>query len=55
MPVILGLFEWGSRHASGAPELEFVHADCGEPDDDHVTCEAGHELTQDQIQIRVRR
>jgi DNA-binding HxlR family transcriptional regulator len=55
MPVILGLFDWGSRYASGASEMEFVHADCGEPVDVRVTCEAGHELTQDQIQMRVRR
>jgi DNA-binding HxlR family transcriptional regulator len=55
MPVILGLFDWGRRYASGASDLEFVHADCGEPIEVHVTCEAGHELTQDHIQMRVRR
>jgi DNA-binding HxlR family transcriptional regulator len=54
MPVILGLFEWGSKHV-GATEVEFVHADCGEPVDVHVTCSAGHELTEDQVQVRVRR
>src|SRR4051812_31488482 len=39
MPVILGLFDWGSRYASGATDVEFVHVDCGKPVDVHVTCE----------------
>jgi DNA-binding HxlR family transcriptional regulator len=55
MPVILGLFEWGSKYATNAVGVEFVHADCGEPVDVQVTCDAGHRLTQDQIQVRVRR
>jgi len=55
MPVVLGLFEWGSKYAADAVGVEFVHADCGEPVDVHVTCAAGHELNQDQIQVRVRR
>lgn len=55
MPVVLGLFDWGSKYATNAVGVEFVHADCGEPVDVHVTCEAGHHLTQDQIQVRVRR
>jgi DNA-binding HxlR family transcriptional regulator len=54
MPVIIGLFEWGSRYA-GATEAEYVHADCGEPVDLQVTCAAGHHLTQDQVQLRIRR
>ena len=55
MPVILGLFDWGSKYATNAAEVEFVHVDCGEPVDVQVTCDAGHRLTQDQIQVRVRR
>jgi DNA-binding HxlR family transcriptional regulator len=54
MPVILGLFEWGTKYV-GASEVEFVHAECGEPVDVQVTCSAGHTLTEDQVQLRVRR
>jgi len=54
MPVILGLFEWGSKYVGGT-EVEFVHVDCGEPVDVQVTCAGGHHLTQDEVQLRVRR
>jgi DNA-binding HxlR family transcriptional regulator len=55
MPVILGLFAWGSRYAVDEPQVELTHADCGEPIDVHVTCAAGHELTSDEVGLRIRR
>lgn len=55
MPVILGLFDWGSKYASDAVGVEFVHADCGAQVDVQVSCDAGHHVTQDQIQVRARR
>ncbi|EGD54349.1 winged helix-turn-helix transcriptional regulator [Gordonia neofelifaecis] len=55
MPVVSGLFEWGSRYAGDRPDVELVHAGCGEPVQVQVTCAAGHELSSDDVELRVRR
>ena len=56
MPVVIGLFAWGVRHADGNDQLEFAHADCGERVGVHVACAAGHEVGFDDVQVRpVRR
>lgn len=54
MPVVLGLFAWGSTHADSLPPVELTHTGCGEPVQVHVTCAAGHELATDDIDVRVR-
>ena len=54
MPVVLGLFEWGSRHLADRPPVELTHTGCGGPVRLHVTCSAGHELTPDDIELAVR-
>lgn len=54
MPVILGLFVWGSRHAELPTQLENVHADCGQPIGVEVRCSAGHQVTSDDIEVRLR-
>lgn len=53
-PVVLGLFEWGSKHLTGdgrAP-LELRHDGCGA--DVHVTvaCEAGHPVALGELAVR---
>ena len=44
LPVVLGLFEWGSRHLTpdGHRPLELRHHECGAPVHVEVRCEAGH-------------
>jgi DNA-binding HxlR family transcriptional regulator len=51
LPVVLGLFEWGTKHGGG--RLEFAHAGCGEPVALRVMCSAGHELDADEVELRV--
>lgn len=54
MPVVLGLFEWGSSHAGRQPRVEAVHAECGEPIEVQVCCRAGHQLVSDDVELRLR-
>lgn len=54
MPVVLGLFEWGNRHAGRRSRIEAVHADCGEPVDVQVRCSAGHQVSSDDVELRLR-
>lgn len=50
LPVLLGLFEWGSRHTKGrAPAVR--HEGCGAPVSVTVTCAAGHDLTDDVVTV----
>lgn len=53
MPVVLGLFAWGSRHAGPRPGVDVAHADCGEPVAVSITCAAGHPVPQDEVELRV--
>jgi DNA-binding HxlR family transcriptional regulator len=52
MPVLFGLFEWGRRHASVQPLVEFSHAVCGHPIEVRVQCTAGHEVGPGEIERR---
>jgi DNA-binding HxlR family transcriptional regulator len=52
MPVVLGLFQWGRRHAGVRPQVEFSHAGCGRPIEVHVQCTAGHEVGPEEIAWR---
>lgn len=54
MPALLALFEWGSRYGSAGSAVEMVHADCGEPVELAVSCRAGHRLTTDDVELRLR-
>lgn len=53
-PVVLGLFEWGSKHLTGdgRPPLELRHDGCGA--DVHVTvaCDDGHPVPLGELAIR---
>lgn len=52
MPVVIGLFEWGIRHAGGSDQLEYAHADCGSPVSVRVECAKGHPVESDDIEVR---
>jgi DNA-binding HxlR family transcriptional regulator len=52
MPVLIALYQWGSRHAGTPPLLEFVHAGCGQQIDTYVHCTHGHDVADDQIELR---
>lgn len=52
LPVVIGLFEWGARHGGGADRLEFAHTGCGEPVSVRVTCAEGHEVDEDEVELR---
>lgn len=49
--IIVGLYQWGSRHA-GTAALDLVHLDCGQPVDAHVRCTRGHDVTSDDVELR---
>ena len=55
LPVILGLFDWGAKHADGNDHLEFAHLDCGRPVAVHLACTGGHNLGAADIEVRARR
>ncbi|WP_334143963.1 helix-turn-helix domain-containing protein [Corynebacterium nuruki] len=54
MPVIMGLFVWGSKHGELPTRVESVHAGCGEPVEVEVRCRAGHLLAPEDIELRLR-
>jgi DNA-binding HxlR family transcriptional regulator len=53
MPVIMGLFVWGSRHGELPTRVESVHTGCGEPVEVGVRCRAGHLLDPKDIELRL--
>jgi DNA-binding HxlR family transcriptional regulator len=53
MPVVFGLYEWGSKHTDAPPLLELAHAGCGAPVEVTVHCARGHELQPDDVVLRV--
>jgi DNA-binding HxlR family transcriptional regulator len=48
-PVVLGLFEWGRKHAGINPLVEFTHAGCGEQIEVQVRCAAGHQVGPEEL------
>jgi DNA-binding HxlR family transcriptional regulator len=55
VPVVMGLFAWGARHTEDADRLELAHHGCAEPAAVRVVCAAGHEVPDDELELRVRR
>lgn len=55
VPVVMGLFAWGAKHTDGSDQLELAHAGCGQPAGLRVVCAAGHQLEDDQVEVRLRR
>ncbi len=51
MPVLLGLFDWGAKHADGAAHLGLRHDDCGEAIEVQVTCAGGHRVRPEEVSI----
>ena len=56
-PVVLGLFEWGTKHltADGRGPLELRHHGCGAPVHAEVRCEAGHAVPLGELAVRSTR
>jgi hypothetical protein len=54
LPTVLGLLQWGDRYIApgdGGPAVALTHADCGSPVSAHVRCEAGHDVTLEEIEM----
>ena len=45
-PVLVGLMQWGDKHAAGpdGPPVLLRHRDCGQPVQLQLSCQAGHVL-----------
>lgn len=51
-PALVALMEWGNRWLDdlGGP-VELRHRDCGEHVSVHLRCDAGHEVTSDELDL----
>jgi DNA-binding HxlR family transcriptional regulator len=57
LPVLLGLLQWGDRHADrrGEPPLSLQHSGCGAAVTVRVGCAAGHEVALPDIDVHAPR
>ena len=55
LPVLVAMMRWGDRwlFPDGA-RVELLHADCGSPVSAVLRCEAGHDVTPDELDLTVR-
>lgn len=53
MPVVIGLFAWGMKHADAPPPLALSHHDCESPVGVQIVCGEGHRVGEDEIEMRV--
>ena len=55
-PALVALMEWGNRWLDdrGGP-VELRHRDCGERVGVHVSCDAGHHVGPDEVDLAVHR
>lgn len=56
-PVVMALFEWGSKHLtpSGRAPFDFTHDEdggCGAPVHARVVCDAGHDVAPHEVTVR---
>ena len=52
LPALLALFDWGDRWLGQRPTgVALRHADCGAAVHASITCEAGHTVVADEIEI----
>ncbi|MFI5615158.1 winged helix-turn-helix transcriptional regulator [Amycolatopsis sp. NPDC051903] len=54
-PVVVALMEWGAGLGGPSAGVELVHAGCGEPLAAAVRCTAGHDVSIEDTQARVKR
>jgi DNA-binding HxlR family transcriptional regulator len=54
MPVVWSLFEWGRQHLDGS-RLQLTHLDCGADATVEIRCANGHEVSADQLGVRLAR
>ena len=53
MPVVVGLFNWGIKHAAEPPPLEIDHDECGTRVEVQMVCKDGHRVDVDDLDVRV--
>ncbi|MFC4337183.1 winged helix-turn-helix transcriptional regulator [Salininema proteolyticum] len=51
-PIVLGLYQWGRRHAGGRSPRRALHEACGEEVDVGMRCSGGHDVGCDELDIR---
>jgi DNA-binding HxlR family transcriptional regulator len=53
-PVLAALRQWGDKYLAGpeGPSVHVLHRDCGAPIRVALLCEAGHEVTVDDLERR---
>jgi DNA-binding HxlR family transcriptional regulator len=54
MPVLFALFRWGQKHRDPVP-LDLLHIGCGASVEVSVTCEKGHVVSFDEVELRSSR
>ena len=56
LPALVALFSWGTRwQLPDGPQVELAHAHCGGLVTSVLTCEQGHALDTDTVELRPRR
>ena len=53
MPVVLAMFEWGSKHVDDM-RLRLTHRDCCADATVEIRCAAGHDVAPDELGVRLR-
>ena len=53
MPVVLAMFEWGSKHVDDM-RLRLTHRECGADATVEIRCAAGHDVAPDELGVRLR-
>jgi len=53
VPLLLGMLDWGERYVpyGNRRHTEAVHADCDSPVHAALRCDAGHDVTEDELVI----
>lgn len=54
-PIVVGLFNWGMKHAAAPPPLAIDHEGCGTHVDLRLVCDAGHDVPAEALELRVSR
>ncbi len=55
-PALVALMEWGNRWLDDrGGRVELRHRDCGEPVSVHLRCDAGHEVSSEELDLARRR
>lgn len=56
LPVLVAMMRWGDRWGfEDGARVELRHADCGHQVEVALRCDAGHDVTPDEIELAVRK